>query len=145
VRQVGDARIPFRIQFEEAKMKCSFLLSGIVGAIALLLTGGAWAASAPLTALQASAQSQPSPVALARYGGHMMGMHVHSAGIAGPHIGHAAMLHAYSSPHMHHLNHHHRRVFLVGVPYYDYPYDYAYADSDCWWSRRYHRWFCPNE
>ena len=97
-------------------MKYSFLLSGSVGAIALLLTGGAWAASVPLTALQASAQSQPSPVALARYGGHMMGMHMHSAGIAGPHIGHPAMLHAYSSPHVHHLNHHHRRVFLVGVP-----------------------------
>src|SRR3954453_9078869 len=109
-------------------MKYSFLLSGSVGAIALLLTGGAWAASVPLTALQASARSQPSSVALARYGGHMMGMHVHSAGIAGPRIGHAAMLHAYSSPHMQHLNHHHRRVFLVGVPYYDYPYDYAYAD-----------------
>jgi hypothetical protein len=75
----------------------------------------------------------------------MMGMHMHSAGIAGPHIGHAAMLHAYSSPHVHHLHHLHRRVFLVGVPYYDYPYDYAYADSDCRWSRRYHRWFCPNE
>jgi hypothetical protein len=81
-------------------------------------------------------------VEVARYGGHM---HMHSAGIAGPHIGHAAMLDAYSSPHVHHLNHHHRRVFLVGVPYYDYPYDYAYAGSDCWWSRRYHRWFCPNE
>jgi hypothetical protein len=39
VRQLGDVRIPFRIQIEEAKMKCSFLLSSIVGAIALLLTG----------------------------------------------------------------------------------------------------------
>jgi hypothetical protein len=139
VCQVGNVRISFRIQIEEAKMKCSFLLSSIVGAV-LLLAGGAWAAAAPLPALQGSAQSQPSPVVVARHGGHMMGMHVHSAGIAAPHIAHAARLHAFRSPQVHHLHHHHRR-FFVGAPYYDYDYGY---DLDCWWSRRYHRWICPN-
>jgi hypothetical protein len=69
-----------------------------------------------------------------------MGIHMHNAGIAGPHIGHAARLHAFSSPHVHNFHHHHRRVCLVGVPYYDYAYD-----SDCLWSRRYHRWICPYE
>jgi hypothetical protein len=128
-------RIPFRIQIEEAKMKCSFLLSSIVGATVLLLAGGAWAAPQPLEGLRGS--TSPNMVTLVRHGGPMMGMHMHSPGVAGPHVGHPAMLHAYSSPHMHiHHLHHHRRVF-VGVPYYD------YADSDCWWSRRYHRWICP--
>jgi hypothetical protein len=41
------------------------------------------------------------------------------------------------------LNRHRRRVFLVGVPYYGYPYSYAYADSDCQWSRRYYPLVLP--
>ena len=63
----------------------------------------------------------------------------------GPILGTRRCLTLTARRNVHHLNHDHRRVFLVGVPYYDYPYDYAYADSDFWWSRRYHRWFCPNE
>ncbi len=119
-------------------MKRTFLASSLVGAIALLLAGSAGAASGPFGAFQRLAQLSPSQITLARHGG--MGIHMHSAGIAGPRISHGPMLHAFSSPHVHHLHHHHRRFFLVGVPYYD----YAYDDSDCYWSRRYHRWICPN-
>ena len=117
-------------------MKRTLLLSSMIGAAVLLLAGAAGAASVPLGALQKFAQS-PSQITLARHGGAMMGMHMHSATIAGPRISHGPMLHAYSAPHVHHLHHHHRRFFVVGVPYYDYAYD------DCYWSRRYHRWICP--
>ena len=118
-------------------MKRTLLLSSMIGAAVLLLAGAAGAASVPLGALQRFVQSSPSQITLARHGGAMMGMHMHSATIAGPRISHGPMLHAYSAPHVHHLHHHHRRFFVVGVPYYDYAYD------DCYWSRRYHRWICP--
>lgn len=116
-------------------MRRTFLLSSFVGTIILLLAGSAGAASGPFGTLQKLAQSSPSQITLARHGG--MGMHVHSGGMAGPHISHGPMLHAFRSPHVHQLHRHHRR-FFVGVPY------YAYADSDCYWSRRYHRWICPS-
>jgi hypothetical protein len=42
--------------------------------------------------------------------------------------------------HAAHRFHHPRFSVFVGAPLYT----YNYAYSDCWWSRRYHRWICPS-
>jgi len=47
---------------------------------------------------------------------------------------------------------HHRRypyfypyIYSYGYPAYSYSYSYADDDDDCYWSRRYRRWVCPDE
>jgi hypothetical protein len=121
-------------------MRRTLPLSSIaVGIVLALLAGGAGAAPGPFGSLQKSAQSSAGQITLARHGGPMMGMHMHSAGprIAAPHFNRGPMLHARNFAHVHHRHH---RFFFAAVPYYDYSDD----DSNCWWSRRYHHWVCPS-
>jgi hypothetical protein len=133
-------RFPFEIEEVDMNLR-TLLISGTIGATALLLAGTAGAASGSFGSIQNSARSVPNGITAVRHAGPMMGMHMHSPGIAGPRISHGPVLHAYSAPHIGHMHHHHRRFFFVGVPYYNY--DYAY-DPDCYWSRRYQRWVCPS-
>jgi len=54
-----------------------------------------------------------------------------------------------------HSGRHHKRhrrypyfypyIYSYGFPAYTYSYSYAGEDDDCYWSRRYRRWVCPDE
>jgi len=119
-------------------MRPTLLLSSLAAVTVLvLLAGGAGASPWTFGALQKSAQSSAGSIALARHGGPMIGMHMHSAGPGIAHFYRGPMLHAHNFPP---VLHHRRRFFFAGVPYYDYSYD----DSNCLWSRRYHHWVCPS-
>jgi hypothetical protein len=108
-------------------MKRSLITSGLVGAVALALSGAA-ALAQPNNA--GGFQPQPvsassNPLVFVR-GGH---------GFGGAHAGGG---HGFGGSHGFHAGHFRGGFSTFGGSYYD----DDYGDAGCWWSARYHRRVC---
>ncbi|MFA5958805.1 hypothetical protein [Hyphomicrobium sp.] len=82
------------------------------------------------------------------FGGGMHGGGMHGAHFAGHSLAQMRLANGrhFQNGHGHGHGHHHRhRFFIGGYPYFYYD-DGFYDDDDdnCLWSRRYHRWVCPD-
>lgn len=121
-------------------MKSSFLLPVIGSVIAIGLgTTLARAAPAHIGAPLQTGRSGGDLILIGHHGGMTMG-HAGMGHVMGaPRFGGPQAMH--TMPFHGHAHHHHHRFISIGVPFYD-DYGYDYSDS-CWWSRRYHRWVCP--
>jgi hypothetical protein len=141
-------------------MSKKLLFSVAAGAMALTAAACAAAAS-PLNVGTTITATSTDPITIpVRFGG---GGGAHGGGFGGFHggafyagsLGHSQfgsrsafagrMLARSRFDHGHfHGRDHRHRFFFAGYPYfYDDYYDGDYGDS-CWWSRRYHRWLCPD-